>query len=94
MSTVTITGTFKNSNNSTVVIDVYQPTAGGFEFKRSFTDSFDQTFNDLPANAEFIVNFYGNTTGSFDLNITGDVKNNFSKSYTGSFLDDVNFETT
>jgi hypothetical protein len=93
MSTVTITGTFKNSSDNNIVIEVYQPTPTGLEFKQSFQGPFVKKFVDLPVGETFYVDFTGHTTGSFDLTIKGNLASPISKTYSSFFLDGLTFET-
>jgi len=91
MSTVTITGTFKDSNNDNVVLEVYTTDPNGYDFRKSYPRSFSEALNDLVAGESYYVNITGHTTGSFDFSIDGDTDDTVSKTYTNFFMDGFNF---
>jgi len=93
MSTVTITGKFKNSENNNIVLDVYSPNPGGFEFKKDYPSSFTKTFDDLHPGTTYYADFVGHTTGTFDIVIDGDVESKVSASKSGFFIDGLTFKT-
>ena len=94
MSTVTITGNFNDSSVNTLSLEVFQVGIGGYDFQKKYQGSFSETFSDLDAASEYLVEFTGSTTGTFDLTIDGDIPAGISKTYKGAlFMDDITLKT-
>jgi hypothetical protein len=93
MSTVTISGTFKNSNNNNIVIEVYSPNPNGYDFKKDYPNSFSKKLDDLQPGETYYIDFTGHTTGSLDLAISGDTDDGVAQSYANFFIDGLTFKT-
>lgn len=73
MATVTITGTFKNSGNNGVSIDVHRSNPDKYWFGKHYDQSFTKVLDDLVSDRVYSVTYEGHTTGTFEIEVKGDV---------------------
>ncbi|SDE99469.1 hypothetical protein SAMN05216464_111217 [Mucilaginibacter pineti] len=74
MKTITIKGTFTGSVNKSVSVEVYRPNGlpNPYDFRKKYFDDFSENFVDLEDGAIYNIDFSGFTTGTFDLEISGE----------------------
>lgn len=73
MATVTITGTFTSSSNNGVSIDVHRSNPDKYWFGKHYDQSFTKVLDDLVSGRVYFIAYEGHTTGTFTIEVTGDV---------------------
>lgn len=93
MKTITISGTFTESVNNLVIIDLFSLNSqnNSYDVRKIFENDFVFTVNDLMPNSKYVLDVTGFTFGKFKINVTGDIpevieesfkKTKFSPGYT------------
>jgi len=94
MSTVKLSGTFRNASRANFVqIETYRPIPNPYDTKMSYNSTFDPplTLTNLVSGLTYLVDLTGQTPGEFDLSITGDVVAPIDKTYSNFFEDGLTF---
>jgi len=93
MATVTIKGTFKNTENKGVDMEVYRPNPDGYVFRNFYVSDFTKVFNDLKSGKLYFVDLNGHAIGgSLEISISGDVQQTVSKTFTDTFQPGLKFK--
>ncbi|MGF1924314.1 MAG: hypothetical protein ACQUHE_09045 [Bacteroidia bacterium] len=73
MKQITIKGEFSNNGNNLLILEVYRPNVlqNPYEFKKTFTQSFQETLSDLVDETVYHIDFVGHTPEEIMIEISG-----------------------